>query len=387
MAVDPLKNKPINRALQYKKESIEKGKGVKLYDVDLAIAEHMIDTVLPTVEIFQEKQKIPVVYGNPERWKAIQKDGFLRDRKGMLQIPLVMFKRNSIARDDAFANTMNRHVSYPSVSKYSKKHKYDKFSAMTGAKRPVELYDVVMPDYVNITYEVIIWTDFTEHMNKIVEAFQYATDEYWGDKEGFKFRVKIDNFDNTTEVSEGSQRIVRTNFTMAVYAYLLPEQFDNESTHKKSLRPKKVVWGTETDLTGLGNGNGVTNSVVEQQLYNEYSDIIDFMSIRGSQEATFVDSDSVKLENVELPKLPPELVGVFDVTDWFRVYINGVFIPNTKYSYTSSYNDNEIYFNFNTGSLSVGGSYPGDLQSNTNDLGYIVENTDEIGVTGKFIEL
>ena len=387
MAVDPLKNKPINRALQYKKESVEKGKGVKLYDVDLAIAEHMIDTVLPTVEIFEEKQKIPVVYGNPERWKAIQKDGFLRDRKGVLQIPLVMFKRNSIARDDSFANTMNRHVSYPSVSRYSKKHKYDKFSAMTGTKRPVELYDVVMPDYVNITYEVIIWTDFTEHMNKIVEAFQYATDEYWGDKEGFKFRVKIDNFDNTTEVSEGSQRIVRTNFTMAVYAYLLPEQFDNETTHKKSLRPKKVVWGTETDLTGLGRGGSVTNSQLEKQLYNEYSDIIDFMSIRGSQEATFVDADTVKLQNVELPKLPPDLVGVFDTNDWFRVYINGVFIPNSKYSYTGSYGDNEIYFNFSTGSLSVSGSYPDDLQSSATDLGYILESDDEFGITGKFIEL
>lgn len=387
MAVDPLKNKPINRALQYKKESIEKGKGVKLYDVDLAIAEHMIDTVLPTVEIFEEKQKIPVVYGNPERWKAIQKDGFLRDRKGMLQIPLVMFKRNSIARDDAFANTMNRHVSYPSVSKYSKKHKYDKFSAMNGTKRPVELYDVVMPDYVNITYEVIIWTDFTEHMNKIVEAFQYATDEYWGDKGGFKFRVKIDSFDNTTEISEGSQRIVRTNFTMAVYAYLLPEQFDNETTHKKSLRPKKVVWGTETDLTGLRKGGSVTNSQIEQQLYNEYSDIIDFMSIRGSQEGTFVDADTFKLTNVELPKLPPDLVGVFDTNDWFRVYINGIFVPNTKYSYTGSYSENEIYFNFNTGSVTEGGIYPDDLQSSETDLGYILESTDEFGITGKFIEL
>ena len=91
MAIDPLKNRPINRATQYKKESIENGKGVKLYDVDLAIAEHMIDTVLPTVEIFQEKQKIPVVYGNPERWKAIRKDGYLRDKKGVIQIPLVIF--------------------------------------------------------------------------------------------------------------------------------------------------------------------------------------------------------------------------------------------------------------------------------------------------------
>jgi hypothetical protein len=382
MAIDPLKNKPINRALQYKKESIEKGKGIKLYDVDLAIAEHMIDTVLPTVEIFEEKQKIPVVYGNPERWKSVQKDGFLRDKKGMVQIPMVMFKRNSVARDDAMSNTMNRHLSYPGVSRYSKKHKYDRFSAITQSEKPVNFYDIVIPDYVTISYEVIIWTDFTEHMNKIVEAFQYATDEYWGDKEGFKFRVRIDNFDNTTEVGEGTQRIVRTTFTMAVNAYLLPEQFDNESTHKKSIGPKKVIFGTETDLTGEAGGN-VTNSNVEKRLYSEYSDVIDFMSIRGSQEGTFVDSDTIKLTNVELPVLPPELVGVFDVNDWFRLYVNGVLIPNTKYSYTETIDSNEIYFNFGTGSLDEDNN----LVPSSTELGYILENTDELGITGKFKEL
>lgn len=386
MAIDPLKQLPINRALQYKRESNEIGKGVRLYDVDLAISEHIQDTVLPTVEIFEEKVKIPVMYGNPERWAAVQKQGYLRDRDGAVLLPLIMFKRNSIARDESIASTMNRNVFYPTVTTYSKKHKYDRFSQMTGAKRPVQLYDVVMPDYVTITYEVMVWTDFTEHMNKIVEAFQYATDEYWGDKSGFKFRVKIDSFDNTTEVGEGTQRIVRTSFTMVVNAYLLPEKFDNESTTKKSISPKKVVWGMEFDMTGEAGGN-VTQSSITKKMYNEYSDIIDFMSIRGSQEATFVDADTVKLTNVELPKLPPELVGSFDNDQWFRVYINGVLIPPTKYSYTGSYASNEIYFNFNTGSLHAGGTYPTDLITTTTDLGYIVESSDEIGITGKFIEL
>ena len=375
MSVDPLKNIPINRGQQLKREPIEKGKGVRLYDVDMAIAEHMIDVVIPTVEVFREKIKVPVLYGNPERWTAVQKQGYLRDKKGQLQIPLVMFKRNSIARDDSMPSTMNRNVFYPTITKYSKKHKYDRFSAMTGTQRPVEQYNITMPDYVTVTYEVMIWTDFTEHMNEIVEAFQYATDEYWGDKDGYKFRVRIDSFDNTTEVGEGTQRIVRTSFTMAVNAYLLPEKFDNESTHKKSLSPKKVVWGIETDLTGLDGGN-VTNSQVQKRMYNEYSDVIDFMSIRGSQEATFVDADTLKLENVELPKLPPELDGVFNLDDWFRVYINGVYIPPTKYTYTGSYVENEIIFNFNTGSV-----------SSETTLGYILETTDEIGITGKFIEL
>jgi hypothetical protein len=341
----------------------------------------MIDTVMPTIEVMGEKVKVPVIYGNPERWKAIKKDGFLRDRNGQVQIPVCVFKRNSVARDDTGAISMNRNLFYTAVSGYSKKHKYDRFSQMTSARRPVELYNVTIPDYVTITYEVNVWTDFTEHMNKIVEAFQYATDEYWGDKNGFKFRVKIDSFDNTTEVGEGTQRIVRTTFTMLVDAYLLPEKFDNESTTLKEISPKKIVWAGETDLTGK-NFN-----LSKQSLYTEYSDIIDFMSIRSSQEASFVDADTVKLTNVELPKLPPELIGSFDNDQWFRIYINGVLIPPTKYSYTSSYGNDEIYFNFNTGSLQAGGTYPNDLITTTNDLGYILESTDEIGITGKFIEL
>jgi hypothetical protein len=386
MAVDPLRKLPINRGEQLKVEAPiqEKGRGVRLYDVDLAIAEHMIDTVVPSVEIFREKIKVPVMYGNPERWKAIRKDGYLRDKKGQLQIPLIMFKRNSIERDEAMSSTMNRHVSYPSISKYSKKHRYDKFSAMTGTQKPVEIFDVVMPDYVTISYEVIVWTDFTEHMNKIVEAFQYATDEYWGDKNGFKFRVKVDSFENTTEVGEGSQRIVRTTFTMLVNAYLLPEQFNNETTHKKSLTPKKVVWGLETDLTGLSGGNG-TNSEVKKKMYNEYADIIDFMSIRGSKQTIFVDADSVKLTSVDKPKLPPELDGVFNTDDWFRVYVNGVYIAHQKYNYEEV--GTEITFNFNTGSLSEGGTYPTDLVSSDVALGYIISSSDEVGITGKFIEL
>ena len=55
MAVDPLRKVPINRGEQIQREPIEIGKGVKLYDVDLAIAEHMMDTVVPSVEIMKEK--------------------------------------------------------------------------------------------------------------------------------------------------------------------------------------------------------------------------------------------------------------------------------------------------------------------------------------------
>ena len=160
-----------------------------------------------------------------------------------------------------------------------------------------------MPDYVTVSYEVMIWTNFTEHMNKIVEQFQYATDEYWGDKKKYKFRVRIDSFDNQTEVGQGSERIVRTSFTMAVNAYLLPSEFDNKPTTIKEYTPKRVVFGYEADLTGGGGGV----NPVKQKTINQYADILDFLAIRGSVSGSFVDADTVKINNVEVPKLPPSL--------------------------------------------------------------------------------
>jgi hypothetical protein len=74
---------------------------------------------------------------------------------------------------------------------------------------------------------------------------------------------------------------------------------------------------------------------------------------------------------------------VFDVDDWFRIYINGVLIPHGKYNYSTSQELKEIYMNFGTGSLDGDGNM---VATNT-ELGYVLENSDEFGVTGKFLEL
>lgn len=358
MVKDPLKD-DLNRARQLKQEESTQ-RGIRLYDIDLAIAQHMDETIIPSIEEFDEKIVIPIIYGNPERWRSVRKDGFLRDKRGQIQIPLIMFKRNSIARNDNIGGTMNRNISYPSIAKFSKKHRYDRFSRMTQTQRPVEQYNITIPDYVTVTYEVMIWTDFIEHMNHIVEAFQYATDEYWGDKEKFKFKTQIDSFDNTTEVGEGSQRVVRTTFTMAVNAYLLPKEFDNEPTTKKSISPKKVVWGYETDLTGEKNF-----SFTDQSLFTGYESSLEFISTRNTKEAVFVDADTVKLTNSETVPIPSELRGSYDENKLFSVFVNGSSISPSNYTVSSD--TSSVIFDFNTGSL-----------------GYSIQNSDEVIITGKF---
>ena len=308
--------------------------------------------------INEKKIKVPLIYGNAERWKGARKDGYLRDERGKIQIPLVMFKRNSIERDESLQHFKDAGI-MPAFQQYSSKNRYERFTLQNNIKPVMELYSVKIPDYVTLTYEVMIWTSFTEHMNKIVEAFQYATDRYWGSEEKYKFRVRINSFDNQQEVGQGSERIIRTTFTMQVNAYLLPETFNENPVVKKERSKKRVVFGIETDLTG--------NLFNQPSLYNEYAQIIDFVAIRSSQMATFVNATTVKLTNVKKPLLPSELVGVFDTDNWFRVYVNGDFVSPTYYTYSYNGATNEIVFVFS--------------------LTYPLDANDEIAITGKFQEL
>ena len=368
-----MKQNPKNRAKQL---SVDKKyqKGVKLLDIDTTIAEYMIDTVIPDVEENGKAVKVPLLYGNAERWANARKKGYLRDQRGKIQIPLVMFKRNSIERDTSLAQFKDLNT-LPAYRKYSQKNKYERFTMIQGSSPSFEQYEVSVPDYVTVSYEVMIWTSFTEHMNRIVEQFQYATDRYWGSEDGYKFRTRIDSFDNQQEVGEGSERVIRTSFTMTVNAYLLPETYDESPTVKKSFTPKKVVFGVETDLSG--------NIFTNPNIYNEYQNVIDFVAIRGSKDAVLVSDnnlDTVKLTNVELPILPQELVGTFDTKNWFRVYINGVFITPDAYTFTYRGTTDEIFFEFDLRQIFTNPDAPNPIINK-------LSADDEISITGKFIEL
>ena len=353
-----MNSKETNRAKQLS-ISKEYQKGVKLIDIDTTIAEYMAETIIPDVDDNGNVVKVPLLYGNAERWTNARKEGYIRDQRGRIQIPLVMFKRNSIQRDESLAQFKDLNT-LPAYRKYSQKNRYERFTLMQNAGPTYEEYKVSVPDYVTVSYEVMIWTSFTEHMNKIVEAFQYATDRYWGKEDGFKFRTRIDSFDNQQEVGQGSERVIRTTFTMTVNAYLLPETYDEKPTVQKSFSPKRVVFGVETDLSG--------NLFTNPNIYNEYQSVIDFVAIRGSKDAEFVNATTVKLTNVRKPVLPPELIGSFDTKNWYRVYINGEF-KEPQY-YTDSFNgsSDEIIFTFS-------------------GLGFNLDAQDEISITGKFQEL
>jgi hypothetical protein len=250
---------------------------ISLVDIDSTIASYMEKHIIPELEQSKSKIKVPLIYGNAERWKGAQKDGYLRDKLGKIQIPLIMFKRNSFAKNDSMRFLKDDNVSYPTIRKFSQKNAYDRFSVLNPEfKKRYETFDVKMPDYVTVTYEVMVWTNFTEHNNKIIEQFQYFTDRYWGEDDKYKFKVLIDNFDNQQEVGAGTERIIRTTFTMSVNAYLLPKRADNVPTTQKGFTIRKVVVTNEVLLQG-GDGYDsegrpylVSEKKIDEILSNDY---------------------------------------------------------------------------------------------------------------------
>lgn len=213
--------------------------GISLLDIDTVVAKYMEENVIPELEQNGRKIKVPVIYGNAERWKNAQRDGYLRDKEGRIQIPLVMFKRNSIAKNENVKFLKEEAVTYPTVKKYSRKNTYDRFSLLNpNFGQRYETFDVRMPDYVNLSYEVVVWTNYTEHNNTIVERFSYSTEQYWGEKDRkdrYKFRTTVDSFDTTQEVTAGNERLIKTTFTLVAYAYILPKQVGNVPTTLKGM--------------------------------------------------------------------------------------------------------------------------------------------------------
>jgi hypothetical protein len=157
---------PKNRALQQSwRDDTVKPYTVGIQDIDEAVFYYLENVIKPTVIQNGESIPVPVLYASPEKWKSYQKDGYLRDLKGSLMAPLIIFKRNNIEKNKSLANKLdaNNPNNYGIFQKsYDPRNAYDSFSVLNNRKPEKQYYAVVAPDYVTITYSFIIFTYYVE---------------------------------------------------------------------------------------------------------------------------------------------------------------------------------------------------------------------------------
>ena len=221
-----------------------------LKENDEAIVYYMENVIKPTVLQNGVVQKVPIYYGSPERWAQVQKEGYFRDLKGKIMMPVITYKRVNVEKNRNIANKLD--ANYPNnvqlfQKPYSIKNQYDNFNILNNRIPKKESYAVVIPDYVTLTYDFIVSTYYVEQMNKIVEAMNYASDSYWGNKERFQFNARIDSYATTVELVTAGNRLVKTNFSLKLNGYLIPDTIQKElSSIKKVSNATQLIFNMET---------------------------------------------------------------------------------------------------------------------------------------------
>jgi hypothetical protein len=234
-----------------------KGDNVKpfnigLKDLDETIIYYFNEVIRPFIVQNGQRIEIPTVYGDAEKWKLMQKDGYYRDKNGKLMAPLITFKRTGFDQVNSLGNKL-LDSAYPYnfgvfQKQFNQRNIYDNFSALNNRTPQTQYYGIIYPDFVNLTYTITIYTYYIEQMNKVLESINYAANSYWGDPERFKFRTTINNYTTAVELQQGSDRIVKSTFDLKLYGHLIPDSINKDIANGIGtfFSRTKVVFGLET---------------------------------------------------------------------------------------------------------------------------------------------
>ena len=222
---------------------------VGLEDIDSTILYYFNNVIKPSVVQNGTRVEVPVVYADSERWNQIQKDGYFRDRKGRIMMPLITFKRTNIEKNRSITNKLDANFpnNYRIFEKsYSANNTYDKFNILNNRRPTKDMYAVVVPDYITLNYDCIISTYYVEQMNSIIEAINYASDSYWGNPERFQFRARIDSVATNVELNKGQDRVVKSTFSIKMYGYIVPNILQKDLASIKKYHSKvRLIFNPE----------------------------------------------------------------------------------------------------------------------------------------------
>lgn len=223
---------------------------VGLEDIDSAVQYYFENVIKPNVIQNKERIVVPVFISSPERFKTVQIDGFMRDKNGKVMMPLITYKRESVTKNRELANKLDANLPYNIQTfqqKYTKRNVYDNFSTLQNTKPQVARSITVVPDYITVEYSCIVFTNFMEQNNKLIEAIEYASDSYWGNPNKWIFRTYIDSFNTATILEQGDDRGVKSTFNITLNGYLIPNTINKELSQiqTKIYDKSKVVFTSE----------------------------------------------------------------------------------------------------------------------------------------------
>jgi len=243
-------------------------KEVTLRSVDKAVFDYFNKSLKLSVQNPSGEKKVEVMFATGERWATIRKKNF-RDENNTLILPLISILRTDIDRIPGFGGMAqetreivirkNIHKKTSNLQNLYEDRRTNGFPEPLRSDKVIyEYVTVPFPDFGSALYTITIWSQYQQHMNKILEKIFYTYNwndsfvmplEYDGDEPkgnsyyfvGFREGSSLPSQSNFEEFSD-TERIIKYVYNIKVPFYLLLDPKTDSLSYGRDEEGKSVAY-------------------------------------------------------------------------------------------------------------------------------------------------
>ena len=253
--------------------------------VDAALFEWLKEEMALSTTTNQGFKKTPVLWLSSERAFQAKNDKKLRDSSGRLVLPMITINRGAVSKDlkksGAFQAhvmetakyrgdykggtiTMTRRINQKKTRNFAVKDVLNELrsgnpSGPSNNKKVVyETITIPVPSYINITYSIVLRTEYREQMNDLVTPFISRTgnmNTFFVEKDGHRYECVIQpdfaQTDNSASLAE-EERSFETKVDLKVIGYLIGDG-KNHPRPKITIRENPVEIKLSRERVILGD--------------------------------------------------------------------------------------------------------------------------------------
>jgi len=251
-----------------------------------------------------EQKRIPVIFSTGERFAVATKKEPVRDKNGALILPIISITRTGINQENNKGGGINdrlneliikRKISKEDPFYQSTQRKASDFFESSGRifyprleKGIYETIVIPMPKYFTLSYEITVWTQYQQQMNDVIQAIlgSYLQPGARNIKiETLKgywlvayFGSEINQDNNTSDFSD-TERLLKSNISVEIPAYLILPEFPGSLKPIKRFVSAPVVSFNSVSEKEIENipGPGIPPGNIDAYLLSDIETIDDLV--------------------------------------------------------------------------------------------------------------
>ena len=273
-------------------------------DLDRAMFE-LFDKQIPLFyDLHGEKKRVPVIFATGERFAILKRKKPITDRNGTLILPLVSITRGAIdnipqkgiannqmfphvitkrlSRKDLEYRQLNNHEGLRNINGEDKENDPDLSLKPRLTKNIVETIEMPAVKYFSSTYEISIWSSFTQQMNKLIETIMSSYTLNPGQQlrlesdKGYWFSAFVDSsLSQDTNYADftDAERYIKYNMTINATGYIIAPNIEGGKTALRSFMsaPEVSFDIHASNFIDLGpqQGNSVVDPDVDAHIFDD----------------------------------------------------------------------------------------------------------------------